>query len=160
MEEFASQNPRSMGGPQWKQLNRQRRAYLMPDFCRISLPIRNPGPDAAEWVRVNGSRTYVLHPQTVTTLGKGITHIWPYREKARLLMVRISTQVVRQKKHNTSRVIMLPSTGRDTEFAPEPNGLELRQNTKLRHQIQAVAEACGRSLGRGPDRCRRRGQAS
>ena len=110
MEEFANQNPRPIGGPQWKQLNRQRRVYLMPDFCRISLPIRNPGPDTAEWVRVNGSRTYVLHPQTVTTPGKGVTHIWPYGKKARLLMVWISTQVVRQKKHNTSRVIMLPST--------------------------------------------------
>lgn len=46
----------------------------------------------------------------MTTLGKGITHIWPYGKKARLLMVWISTQVVRQKKHKTSRVIMLPFT--------------------------------------------------
>ena len=46
----------------------------------------------------------------MTTLGKGMTHICSYGKKARLLMVRISTQVVRQKKHKTSRVIMLPST--------------------------------------------------
>ena len=263
----------------------------MPDFCRISLPIRNPGPDAAEWVRVNGSRTYVLHPQSVMTPGKGITHIWPYGKKARLLMVWISTQVVRQKKHNTRRVIMLPSIlrqlmedlghptqapqnqlrglqtpdqrpvplrhdynrnennhgdhlaghqegqpgrgiphrvvplhaqerrhrrlihpahpgdlGQDgqkhpalsrhggdphihrprrgirhlymavaahiraqpftrlpdpahrLEIAPEPNGLELRRNTKLRHQIQTVAEACDRSLEHGSGRYRCKGQ--
>lgn len=97
-------------GRDWQQLTRQRRAYLMPDFCRISLPIRDPGPDAAEWVRRNGNQTYVIHPQTLYQPGKGITHIWPYGKKARLLMVWISTQVVRQKKHNTSRVIMLPST--------------------------------------------------
>ena len=42
------------------------------------------------------------------TPGKGITRIWPYGKKASLLMVWISTQVMRQKKHNTSRVIMLP----------------------------------------------------
>ena len=122
----------------------------------------------------------------MTTLGKGITHIWPYGKKARLLMVWISTQVVRQKKHKTSRVIMLPFTlrqlmedlgiqrkPRKTDYenfkrqisalsysdiyawcrahirsqpftrlpdpahhlkiAPEPDGLELCRNTKLRH---------------------------
>ena len=65
-KEFASQNPRPLGGPQWKQLNRQRWAYLMPDFCRIFLPIRNPEPGAAEWVRINGSRTYAYQTPLIT----------------------------------------------------------------------------------------------
>ena len=55
-----------MGGPQWKQLNRQRWVYRMPDFCRIFLPIRNPGPGAAEWVRINGSRTYAYQTPLIT----------------------------------------------------------------------------------------------
>lgn len=94
----------------WVQEKRQRRSYLMPDFCRISLPLRNPGSSVSEWVRVNGNRTYVMHPQTVNVPGEGVKHIWPYGKKARLLLVWISTQVVRQKDHNTTRVIMLPST--------------------------------------------------
>ncbi len=64
--EFASQIPRPIGGPQWKQLNRQRWVYLTPDFCRIFLPIRNPGPGAAEWVRINGSRTHAYHTPLIT----------------------------------------------------------------------------------------------
>ena len=102
--------PESPDGLQWQQLGRQKRSYLMQDFCRIGLPIRNPGPDTAKWVRTNGNLTYVLHPHTIKRDDGGVTHIWPYGKKARLLLVWISTQVVRQKDYNTDRVIMLPST--------------------------------------------------
>ena len=100
----------SPDGLQWQQFGRQNCSYLMQDFCRIGLPIRNPGPDAAEWVRTNGDMTYVIHPQAIREPDGGVTHIWPYGKKARLLMVWISTQVVRQKDRNTECVIMLPST--------------------------------------------------
>lgn len=102
--------PESPDGLQWQQLGRQSRSYLMQDFCRIGLPIRNPGPDTDKWVRTNGNLTYVLHPHTIERDDGGVTHIWPYGKKARLLLVWISTQVVRQKDYNTDRVIMLPST--------------------------------------------------
>lgn len=105
--------PESPDGLQWKQLGRQNRSYLMKDFCRIGLPIRNPGPDATEWVRINGDMTYLIHPHVIRKPDGGVTHIWPYGKKARLLMVWISTQVVRQKDYNTDRVIMLPSTLRE-----------------------------------------------
>ena len=134
-----NQLPNPTGG-EWQQLNRQRRSYLMSDFCRISLPIRNPGHDTAEWVRTNGNRTYVIHPQTLYETGKGATHIWPYGKKARLLMVWISTQVVRQRKHNTSRIIMLPSTLRqlmeDLGIHRKPRKTDYED---FRHQISAIS---------------------
>lgn len=105
MTTSAKQNPIDL-----VQQKKQRRSYLMTDFCRISFPIRNPGSTVSEWVRVNDNRTYVIHPQTINEPGKGITHIWPYGKKARLLLVWISTQVVQQKDYDTNRVIMLPST--------------------------------------------------
>ena len=76
----------------------------------------------------------------MTTLGKGITHIWPYGKKARLLMVWISTQVVRQKKHKTSLVIILPSTLRQlmedlgTQWKPRKTDYE-----DFKRQISALS---------------------
>ena len=105
--------PESPDGLQWQQLGRQDRPYLMQDFCRIGLPLSDPGPDTAKLVRTNGNLTYVLRPHVGRKADGGITHIWPYGETARLLMVWISTQVMRQKDYNTDRVIMLPSTLRE-----------------------------------------------
>lgn len=132
--------PESPDGLQWQQLGRQNRSYLMQDFCRIGLPIRNPGPDAAEWVRTNGDMTYVIHPHAIQEPGGGVTHIWPYGKKARLLLVWISTQVVRQKDHNTDRVIKLPSTLRELM-----NDLGMRRKPRpadyddFSHQISALS---------------------
>lgn len=97
-------------GETWQDLTRQKRVYVMPDFCQISLPLQNPGPDAAEWVRSNGSRIYTLHPQTTIDNRGKVTHVWPYGKIGRLLLLYICTEVVRQKNTTSDRIIMLPSS--------------------------------------------------
>lgn len=46
----------------------------------------------------------------------------------------------RMGAHQRQPNLRLPDPDHHLEIAPEPDELELRRNTKLRHQIQAVAE--------------------
>jgi hypothetical protein len=128
------------GKREWQQLTTQRRVYMMPDFCQISLPLQNPGAEKAEWVRVNGNRTYTIHPMTIID-GDGRTiHRWAYGKIARLLIMWISTQVVRQKHQTNDRRIRLPRTLNELMdelgIRRRPTGADYRN---FREQIAAIS---------------------
>lgn len=130
----------SRTGSEWQQVNSQRRVYIMPDFCKISLPLQDPGSDTAEWVRVNGNRTYTIHPLT-TIDDQGVTrHQWAYGKIARLLIVWISTQVVRRKRQgDDSRIVPMPNTLNDLMnelgIRRRPTGADYQH---FREQIAAI----------------------
>lgn len=46
----------------------------------------------------------------------------------------------RMGAHQRQPNLRLPDPAHHLEIAPEPDGLELCRNTKLRHQIQTIAE--------------------
>lgn len=119
--------------------NAQKRVYLMPDFCQISIPLQNPGEDEAEWVRVNGSRTYTIHPLTVIGDDGRPKHHWVYGKIARLLIIWISTQVVRQKSWNNDRIIQLPDTLNELMdelgIHHRPTGSDYK---RFRQQLEAI----------------------
>ena len=137
MEEFANHNPRPIDGPQWKQLNAQNRMYIMPDFCRFSLPYREP-ETAEPWIRVNGTLTYQVTPLQYALDGKMLT-LWPYGKYARLLLIYITTQVKRNPD-NPTRTIYLPDSLGDLmkqlHITRRPAGADYKA---FRRQLDAVS---------------------
>ena len=137
MEEFANQNPQPIDGPQWKQLNAQSRMYIMPDFCRFSLPYREP-KTAEPWIRVNGTLTYQVTPLQYALDGKLLT-LWPYGKYARLLLIYITTQVKRDPD-NPTRTIYLPDNLGDLmkqlHIMRSPTGTDYKA---FRRQLDAVS---------------------
>lgn len=94
-------------GRQWNQLNQQNRVYIMPDFCRFSLPYREP-KTAQPWVRINGNLTYQVNPLQYASDGL-LKTAWPYGKYARLLLIYLTTQA-RKNPNNPTKTINLPDS--------------------------------------------------
>lgn len=137
MEDSASKDARPIDGPQWQQLNAQNRMYIMPDFCRFSLPYREP-KTAEPWIRVNGALTYQVTPLQYALDGKLLT-LWPYGKYARLLLIYITTQA-RRDPDNPTRTIWLPDSLRDLmkqlHIMRSPTGTDYKA---FRRQLDAVS---------------------
>lgn len=137
MKPSANMSQQEPSGRQWQQLNQQNRVYIMPDFCRFSLPYREP-KTAEPWIRVNGALTYQVTPQQYALAGKMLT-LWPYGKYARLLLIYITTQVKRNLD-NPTRTIYLPDNLGDLmkqlHIMRNPTGGDYKA---FRHQLDAVS---------------------
>jgi hypothetical protein len=125
--------------------NAQKRVYLMPDFCQISLPLNDPGDSTPSWQRVNGSRTYTIYPKRLRDEAGNPKYLWSYGKIARLLFIWITTQVVRQKNQHQedNRLVMLPDTLRELMEAVgikrKPTGGDYK---RFRQQLEAITHFC------------------
>lgn len=125
--------------------NAQKRVYLMPDFCQISLPLNDPGDSTPSWQRVNGSRTYTIYPKRLRDEAGNPKYLWSYGKIARLLFIWITTQVVKQKNQHQedNRLVMLPDTLRELMEAVgikrKPTGGDYK---RFRQQLEAITHFC------------------
>lgn len=107
MEPTADDTQAGPSGRDWQQLNAQNRVFIMPDFCRFSLPYKEP-ETAEPWIRLNGTLTYQVNPLRYASAGRMRT-VWPYGKYARLLLIWITTQVEKDP-NNPARTIYLPDS--------------------------------------------------
>lgn len=124
-------------GEDWQQLTAQKRVYIMPDFCRFSLPYREP-KTAEPWIRVNGALTYQVTPLRYSQNGKMHT-LWPYGKYARLMLIYLTTQVKRHPENPTKTIYLPDSLGdlmKQLHIIRRPVGADYKA---FRRQIDAIS---------------------
>lgn len=128
-------------GKEWQQLNSQQRLYLLPDFCKFSLPYVDPGDKATSWSRINGNTLYTVSPNLYVK-DKTQHALWPYGKIARLLLIWISTQVMLHKAEDLTLTLPQSLNQLMKEIGiyrndGKPNG---REYARYRMALQAI---CG-----------------
>ncbi|WP_161522318.1 replication protein RepA [Bifidobacterium xylocopae] len=111
----------------------------MSDFCQFSLPYSDPG-DVAEWVRQGRDHLYVVRPLRLPSSDGSLRSIWLHGKIGRLLLIWLSTQVVRAKHNSSDPVITLPKS--EAQFKRELGLRDTGGQTNIanfRRHLQALA---------------------